>query len=953
MTRRRFAPRLRVCISRMLLIACCFCFGHCLESVDQQDSMGQQRQQYVCPSNCSNKGRCVMGQCYCLFGYTGENCAIVSETVTLKPGRSYKAHIASKSWRYFTVDVADMNPGHLKVELIALANATFNGVSHHGFSHGLELRSQLALFVNELDRPSETEFKSRCLRRMACADSNKLELRVEEPQGSTWWIGVRSGLKDEYFSIGVDTPIGLCSDSCSGRGTCLRNRCCCQPGSKGRKCEEIQSSKTMPIGMNSEVAGNVLRDTWRYYFLSQIQAVSAVYINLRILSFSTSLSPGVTEAIHLVASKSDIPSTSANRIAEQYEYSCKITKQPISDSTSAECTVRIDKPGPFAWFVGILADGLEGNYILETKSVERCPYECSFNGKCNASLGRCFCHGTYTGEDCSQVNSDFVLPLESRDPHELKPNSSQLQSRPQGFSLLGNEVKYHKVVIPKQFSGNLDIIVQNFKDLREHYGAQPISIHLAVGVLPTTASFVLHKVFTGSRAELSLSPFQKDHDQLLWIRVQSTSAVLYEIAAKSSDTQCKHDCNGQGFCSKGVCHCHPGFAGISCGYHLSTALAPPLSQEVGLNHIQIQPYRWVALDVNEKFTSPKKSSSTYFHLAIELESTTVSAVERALASKFSCVDIAAVVYNNEQIENLAFDEQRHDESACHFQLPLTEESFTVSRIELIWQYNDFSDVLLDASEEIRAGGESSIQAKFRVEYDLVVECPNRCSGAGICNKGACICNHDRIGEDCSQVKPQLIAYENLGPIKSEKYDTEHSSSPEDEGSHTVATALDAEERLDSDLEDSGFIKMDKSAMYNGYTVLGGIFFLILCLTVYMRYSSRQRDTKVKEMRPPDSHSRSCAPLLPIDEEENYSESLLSNNQFGSPKTTLKDIQLPLPLPVVMKGIRQRKTMPSWGVLSDVQNSNSFVRTNSFGEDLVLQAECAPPSHISIQLNNNP
>ncbi len=149
--------------------------------------------------------------CVCVSNdrYEGENCATAIETVTLKPGGSHKAHIASKSWRYFAVHVEEGNPGPLAVELIVLANAT-----HHGRKPGLDLRSQLAVFASDSERPSDRDFRSRCLQGSGCVEGNKLALRVDRPQGKTWWVGVRSGSKDEY----VTCPFPLSQETCERGG---------------------------------------------------------------------------------------------------------------------------------------------------------------------------------------------------------------------------------------------------------------------------------------------------------------------------------------------------------------------------------------------------------------------------------------------------------------------------------------------------------------------------------------------------------------------------------------------------------------------------------------------------------------------------------------------------------------------------------------------------------------
>ncbi|QDZ20744.1 EGF-like domain-containing protein [Chloropicon primus] len=954
-----------------LLVLASLCWlgrASCLEIVSQEDSLVRRREEYVCPSNCGNKGHCIMGKCYCLFGYAGENCAIVSDVVMLKPGGSYTGHITSKSWRYFTVNIAGSNPGHLKIELLALANVSF-----HGANEGLELRSQLAMFVND-DRkglPDESNFKSRCLPKTACSRSNKLELRVDEPQGSTWTVGIRSGGKDEYFAIGVETPLGLCSDSCSGRGVCLRDRCCCKPGSKGSKCEESQSSRSLPIQANSEVPGNVGKDAWRHYFLSQMHSTGTFQVTLKILSFSHGNSVG--KKVHLVVNKSEVPLTSASKVADRYEHTCSISKQQISDASSAECVLKIEKPGPFAWFIGILGDGLEANYVLETKAVEHCPHGCSLNGECNAEIGKCFCRNEFTGSDCYKASPDLPIAVGGGGRDGLE-RGVQAHLPAQGFSLAQNGgMKYHKIVVPKDFSENLEITVENII----HGGVkntttEAMSVYLQRGVIPTDQSHLLHEAVSfGTRAVLSLSPPLKSQDQVLWLGVQSRGSSMYTIAAEKSKSLCKHDCNGQGFCYKGVCQCHPGFAGISCGYHLSTAASEKLDEG---RYISLVPYQWSALNVRETFEVPDQQPrpSTHFQLAITMEDLTVDGGRVALPSNFSCKDIAVVVYNNRTMERFSDDSPRKEEGSCHLQLPLGREDFHISRIELLWQHNQIESTPARAA---RATTEMSwVVGKFRIDYDVVVECPNDCSGAGTCKKGVCLCNHDRIGEDCSKIKPQLIPYEQMVTVDTEKrggvyeeyegYDHQEARHHQQgEEGDEVADLSDGESDSEDNYEDQ-VMEVDEDTMYSGYLIVGGIFFLISCLTIYMRYSDRHRTvwTKVmKSPKPPDDDlgdfgssnysasmymrsgkTRSYASLLErVDEEENFPDG--GKPGLASPKTPLANMQLPLPN--VMKGpqMRQRKTI-SLGMLSD--STNEFGRGNGYDG---YQEIHSPKGHVAIQL----
>ena len=961
--------------------------------VSQEDSVGRLHRRFECPSNCSSRGHCIMGKCYCLFGYAGENCAIVSDVVLLKPGGSYRAHITSKSWRYFTVNVADSNPGHLQVELLALANVSY----HHGASEGLELRSQLAMFVNNLESglPDEANFESRCLQRTDCAKSNKLELRIEEPQGSTWSIGVRSGLKDEYFSIGVETPLGLCSDSCSGRGVCLRGRCCCRPGAHGAKCEDTSLQKSVPVALNSEVPGNIGKDAWRYYLLSQMRSTSAFHVTLKILSFSRFASGG--QSVHLVVNKSNIPTTSADRIAEEYELSCRVTKQQITDAGDAECSIRVDKPGPFAWFVGILADGLEANYVLETQSVDRCPHGCNLNGKCNADLGKCFCYSNYTGSDCHQPSAGTSLALGTSSGADFWPESEWL-SKAQGFFLRPNEANYHKILVSREFADNLNVHIERVGEAGGKNDTQEVSVHVQNGVLPTADSFLLRKtVATGKRTVLSVSPTHKAQNQIVWLRVTSPGPSMYTLVAERAKTQCKHDCNGQGFCYKGVCQCHPGYAGISCGYHLATKASevtnlaasedPPSSTVVIL-----APYKWFALNVDETFPI-SDHSRTYFQLELELQDEESTKNGVLGTSPFSCEDLAAIVYYNDKVESLDHQAspitQRQGEGvgACLMHLGLKQNEFKVARIELLWQHNDF--FLAKNATDDGAGGEFGGKANpgrtFRLAYGVVKECPNKCSGAGTCKKGVCMCSHDRTGPDYSQIKPQLIAYEQIVPTdldnkqrgggeyeEYEEYSSEDESRPHGGSSSSgeyggseggEGLGKSPEISYDDDEEDGGYLRMDRGAMSSGYVAIGSIFVLISCLTVYMRYSDRQKGSFFGPRSPKpqrdDDTSGEGAPVLRsyasagrkhktyrtmldrVDEEENFPAEChhqhAPTSSFGSPKTTLTNIQLPLPN--VMKGPQMRQRKTSWGMLSE---SNGY---ETYQEKLSPKAH----SHISIQI----
>ena len=953
----------------------------------QNDSLLKENREhdYACPSNCSNKGHCVMGNCFCLFGYSGENCAIMSETITLKPGGgSYKAHIASKSWRYFAVNVADSNPGHLEIDVISLANVTF-----HGTREGLEFRSQIAMFVGTGTLPDEKDFRSRCLQGMECAESNKLQVRVDEPQGSTWWIGVRSGLKDEYFSIGVETPLGLCSDSCSGRGVCLRNQCCCKPGSSGANCEEAQNSMTMPIELNRLVTGSLLKDNWRYYFLNRDHSTLAIQVVLKILSFSGKSG----RAIHLVVNKSDVPQASASSISQKYEHSCKIEKQKIDDSHSVECSVKIQQPGSFAWFVGILGDDIEGSYALEIQSVSSCPHECNNNGKCNEKLGRCFCNGNYTGADCSHQNADLIVPLQSEESDtSLLRSAVKLGSHM--FSLEPNEVNYHKVVIPKDFSDNLDIVVEEFSEGNSK--GQSTWLQVQNGAMPRSDSFLAHKeLLPGNRSVLSLTPIKQTQEQVLWLKTQSKGVSMYTIAAKRSVNQCTHDCNGQGFCQKGICQCHAGFAGISCGYHLSTPAKDISDAESESSSIVLEPYKWMGLKIDEHLRAPDKNDQNSVHLAVELKALPLAkSDDRALAPpNFSCVDIAVLVYNKEKVEYLAHrSHEYHNPDACSFQLPLTQGAFHLSRMEFIWQHrsSSFRDDPLNGSSRsdfLEASGRGSTRKeRFEVRYDLILECPNNCSNSGVCQKGVCMCNHDRTGPDCSQTKAHIIAMERistLGVNDEEEKDSvgERIGTEEDRGEYTQQSKIVHVKSLEEELEDSGFVTIDTSTMYSGYSAIGGVFFLILCLTVYMRYSDKRHvhgngnndPLSSKPPRPPPSGNReggkfryfnsrmsASTPLLSIDEEQNLPLDGGENGSFESPTTTLTD-NFHLPLPNVMKGpqMRQRKIVGSWGGGGKggggngggglAQSSQGFGRSNSFENKF----QDVAPNHITIPIDSRP
>ena len=136
-------------------------------------------------------------------------------------------------------------------------------------------------------------------------------------------------------------------------------------------------------------------------------------------------------------------------------------------------------------------------------------------------------------------------------------------------------------------------------------------------------------------------------------------------------------------------------------------------------------------------------------------------------------------------------------------------------------------------------------------------------------------------------------------------------------------------------EDDGMVRMDENAAFSGYLVVGSIFLLIFSLTVYMRYSDRQRSGKGRGDGDGDlggnltgspsklNYARktgSYASLLDrVDEEENLPSEAVQ--QASSQKTALSNIQLPLPNMTKGLQMRQRKTA-SWGLLSDLENRGS-------------------------------
>ena len=172
--------------------------------------------------------------------------------------------------------------------------------------------------------------------------------------------------------------------------------------------------------------------------------------------------------------------------------------------------------------------------------------------------------------------------------------------------------------------------------------------------------------------------------------------------------------NGQGFCYKGACQCHPGFAGPSCGYHLSTEAAGIFT--TGLSHkIQLEPHRWTAFNFGQTFEV--SSPESYFRIDVSLEEDGGTVENVGQKTNFTCEDIAVVLYND-RVETLVDGGQRPERGTCQLRLPLKPGSFHLPRMEFLWQRGG------------NGGQLGSQKGNFLLEYDVVVECPNNCSGAG-------------------------------------------------------------------------------------------------------------------------------------------------------------------------------------------------------------------------------
>ena len=804
----------------------------------------------------------------------------------------------------------------------------------------IDFKSQVGLLVSAHSRPTEKSFRERCIPGMGCMKSNKLELVIEEPQGLNWWIGVRAGTKDEYFLLSVDMPQGLCADSCSKRGVCIGRRCSCNVGSSGSKCQQMQNSKATHLAVYANVAGSIVQNGWRYYFMNNLQQYKAVRIIMKILSFASHVQKSFGDNnVHLVVNKSDHPKSITNNQPGTLQKSCSIKKQKINEASELECTVTIENPGSFGWWLGVFGNGIGGHFNLETYGIKDCPKDCRGNGVCHAESGQCFCNSKYYGKDCLNMDQTLPIPVKASKSNELKePRSIALSEYTQGFKIDENSVNYHKINLPVGNGGDLKIHVEQIDNDNE-LGENPLFLYLRRGAIPSQNSHLIQKeVSKGEMVTMSISTTSKTKSQIFWLAVQTAQSTMYRIHSEISDSECKNGCSGQGLCHHGACQCLSSFAGFQCEYSIQTSTISDLVQSVGQNVI-VHPYKWVALQIDKAFGKYNAKSKVDFYVDVH-KSLQVFEQEGAESIESLCEELNVVVYGGNQTKFLS-PLAGGSRDSCRFSALLDSDSQGISRMEALWLHDETKMKM------------SKNNLTFTYDYDF--ECPNKCSNAGDCKRGVCVCNHDRAGFDCSQLKPQLLDLEEDIPFEINHEKPVVTAAVEPVKVEDTIKDLDMSQKLDYQYLNS----KDMPSMSNGYGAIAAMFLLILILTVivfnmrskstfsltsfeilqvYMRLSNKDDDfiknsksshnggmREQAYKRPGLSRSYTVLPS-PIDEEIPLAED--GSNGYDGNFTKTGISQMELPLPVVCQGntnrMRHRRVM-SWGVLSTEEQQPTALR----------------------------
>lgn len=337
--------------------------------------------------------------------------------------------------------------------------------------------------------------------------------------------------------------------------------------------------------------------------------------------------------------------------------------------------------------------------------VNPCPANCSYpQGQCAGD--HCACAATFAGADCSytvQVASFGAIYAGT-----LQPALWSYYS----FVAPTNKVQVKINMYRTSAGGDPDLFVK--------VGDPPTSTRYDFGDFSVTAEHAVILQTTGG--DSTTHPLQPGATYFVGIKAYGNTATTFSLHIDAFD--CINDCSGHGTCVSNQCQCADGYMLTDCS-ELNHPLTLPSDRFTGV----IEPFdlEYFSFDVNAMFG---EANADYY-----------VQVNRTTTSTFGYIEI---YMRYGQLP----DTQTYDYQAAN--------SANTNIVKIC------SSGLYQGTWFIAIRNYGFQNANYSLKARTVANCPNLCSGHGVCSpSGTCGCEAGYAGLDCSVFMAGLVPQSQL------------------------------------------------------------------------------------------------------------------------------------------------------------------------------------------------
>jgi len=208
----------------------------------------------VCGNRCSDHGTCAVRTCTCRAEFSGSDCELMVPELTQEVWVS--GFVRDNSWNYYHI------APNTASNLIVTVNQGDTG--------------DCDMYIRAGQNPTRYEFDYRDL-----SFNSQFDITIENPQGSTWYIGV-FGYQECSYRIRAITSASQCPNACSRHGTCHNGRCACNKGWAGEDCSAPLHHLS---NGDPRYEDSVSTNGWQYYKFEV--GAGASYLMTQVLEYNT------------------------------------------------------------------------------------------------------------------------------------------------------------------------------------------------------------------------------------------------------------------------------------------------------------------------------------------------------------------------------------------------------------------------------------------------------------------------------------------------------------------------------------------------------------------------------------------------------------------------------------------------------------------------------------------